>query len=85
MLSGFVAPFKAFDNFYFVGHTGEGIKGVIITQEHLDHYGGAEYPQDRFGVKVYGLAPFWDDMALLPANATHPASAKGETLTDGQK
>lgn len=124
MPSGFVAPFKAFDNFYFVGHTGvsawaydtgdgllvidalnnqaeidavmlpmleelgfqgEDIKSVIITHEHLDHYGGAKYLQDRFGVKVYGSAPFWDAMALLPANATPPAPAKGEILRDGQE
>src|SRR5690242_1978681 len=124
MPSGFVAPFKAFDNFYFVGHTGvsawaydtgdgllvidalnnqdeidavmlpmleelgfqgEDIKGVIITHEHLDHYGGAKYLQDRFGVKVYGSAPFWDAMAALPVNATPPAPAKDETVSDGQE
>lgn len=97
MPSGYVKPFAAFDNFYFVGHTGVSawayntgdglllidalnnqdeidavmlpmleelgfqgtdIKSAIITHEHLDHYGGAKYLQDRFGVKVYGSAPF---------------------------
>lgn len=123
MPSGFVAPFKAFDNFYFVGHTGvsawaydtgdglflidalndqaeidavmlpmleelgfqgEDIKAVIITHEHRDHYGGAKYLQDRFGVKVYASAPFWDALAALPATAIPPPPAKDETVVDGQ-
>jgi metallo-beta-lactamase class B len=124
MPSGYVKPFEAFDNFYFVGHTGVSawaydtgdgllvidalnnqdeidavmlpmlkelgfqgadIKSVIITHEHIDHYGGAKYLQDRFGVKVYGSAPFWEALALIPANSTVPPPTEDETLVDGQE
>lgn len=123
MPSGFVAPFKAFDNFYFVGHTGvsawaydtgeglmvidalnneeeidavmlpmlqklgfkgEDIKSVIITHEHLDHYGGAKYLQERFHPVVYASAAAWEAMAAMPANATPPVPVRDQTVVDGQ-
>ncbi|KAH7070233.1 beta-lactamase-like protein [Paraphoma chrysanthemicola] len=118
---GYVKPFKAFDNLYFVGHTGvsswaitttegiilidtlnnpgevdkvmlpmltemglkgEDIKKIIVTHEHLDHYGGALYLQNKYNATVYGSAAFWDAIVALPANATPPAPRRGEVVSD---
>ena len=120
---GFVKSFAAFDNFFFVGHsgvsawaynTGDGlvlidaldnqaevdaillpglqsfgfngsdIKHVIITHEHLDHYGGAKYLQDQFGSAVYSSALAWEGMATMGPTADPPVPTLDQTLSDGQ-
>ncbi|KAH7380040.1 beta-lactamase-like protein [Pyrenochaeta sp. MPI-SDFR-AT-0127] len=122
MPAGFVKPFKAFDNLYFVGHTSvhawaidtgdgiividtlnnqseienvmlpmfaelglkpENIKSVIITHEHLDHYGGALYLQDTYNATVYGAEAFWVALAALPANSVPPPPRRGVAVGDG--
>lgn len=123
MAAGYVEPFAAFDNFYYVGQgavaawaynttegvvlidaldnaaeaeavivpgleavglSGSDIKHVIITHEHIDHYGGAKYLQDTFGARIYGSEPFWDAMAALSPNETVAPPVRNETLVDGQ-
>jgi metallo-beta-lactamase class B len=38
------------------------IKVVIVSHEHGDHFGGARYLQDKYGVKVYASTVAWDAM-----------------------
>lgn len=67
-----------------VGLSGSDIKHVIITHEHIDHYGGAKYLQDTFSARIYGSEPFWDAMAALSPNETVAPPVRNETITDGQ-
>ncbi|UPK96963.1 hypothetical protein LCI18_007898 [Fusarium solani-melongenae] len=122
MPPGFVKPFAAFDNFYFVGHgfvsawaynTGDGlilidaldnqeeieavllpglaefgfkgsdIKHVIITHEHIDHFGGARYLQEKFGAVIYAAEDAWKELAIQEKNNSVPVPTRDKVVTDG--
>ncbi|KAF4493286.1 beta-lactamase domain [Fusarium agapanthi] len=46
-----------------LGYKGSDIKHLIITHEHIDHFGGAKYIQDQFNASVYTTEAAWEDMA----------------------
>ncbi|TLD19816.1 hypothetical protein PspLS_09363 [Pyricularia sp. CBS 133598] len=69
------------------GYKGSDIRALIITHEHADHYGGARYLQDTFGIPAYATRDAWDVL-----EAGDPVGPKGlvppfrnETLADGQE
>lgn len=69
----------------YLGYSGSDIVAVIITHEHADHYGGAAYLQDTFGVPIYASAVAWDGMAadpIAPAGLVPPV--RNMTIADGQ-
>jgi metallo-beta-lactamase class B len=51
-----------------VGLDPKNVKYVIITHEHGDHYGGAQYFRDSFGSVLVASRVAWDAMALPPTN-----------------
>ncbi|PSN71390.1 Metallo-hydrolase/oxidoreductase [Corynespora cassiicola Philippines] len=67
-----------------LGFQGSDIKHVIITHEHVDHYGGAKYLQEQFGPKVYAAPACWDSLAAMPTNTTPAVPQKDQVLEDGQ-
>ncbi|KAJ9663217.1 hypothetical protein H2198_000978 [Neophaeococcomyces mojaviensis] len=67
------------------GFQGSSIKHVIITHEHLDHYGGAKYLQDKFKPVVYASEKAWEGMAALGSNANPPVPVKDKVLADSDK
>lgn len=68
------------------GFTGSDIKHVIITHEHLDHYGGAKYLKDTYNSTIYASDVAWQEMATydVPLNSTSYPPSRDATLVDGQ-
>lgn len=62
------------------GYTGEDIKALIISHEHIDHYGGALWLQETYGMSVYCSEECWEGM-----NEAGDGPVKNETLADGQE
>ncbi|KAL4794830.1 beta-lactamase-like protein [Aspergillus venezuelensis] len=67
-----------------VGLSADNIKHVIITHEHLDHYGGAKYIQDNFHPKIYASEAAWEGMEDMGPNAEPPVPVRDQVVTDGQ-
>lgn len=67
------------------GFSGQDIKHVIITHEHVDHYGGARYLQESFHPTVYASELAWQSMEALPANTTPPVPLRDQVVGDGQE
>ncbi|KAI9172720.1 hypothetical protein HJFPF1_02233 [Paramyrothecium foliicola] len=61
------------------GYEGSDVKALIITHEHLDHFGGALYLQETFGIPVYATEPAWKTLANITG-----APVRDMTLADGQ-
>jgi glyoxylase-like metal-dependent hydrolase (beta-lactamase superfamily II) len=40
----------------YLGYSGTDVVAIIITHEHADHYGGAKYLQETFGIPIYATA-----------------------------
>lgn len=59
------------------------IKHLVITHEHLDHYGGAEYIQDIFGAAVYASEKAWQAMEQMGPDADPPVPSRDRVLMDG--
>lgn len=59
------------------------IKHLIITHEHLDHYGGAKYIQDTFGAAVYASEKAWQAMEQMGPDADPPVPSRDRVLGDG--
>ncbi|KAH6719572.1 beta-lactamase-like protein [Leptodontidium sp. MPI-SDFR-AT-0119] len=68
------------------GFSGNDIKHVIITHEHLDHYGGAKYLKETFNSTIYASDLAWQEMATynVPLNSTSYPPSRDATLVDGQ-
>jgi len=68
------------------GFTRNDIKHVIITHEHLDHYGGAKYLKDTYNSTIYASDLAWQEMASydVPLNSTSYPPSRDATLVDGQ-
>ncbi|KAH6971362.1 beta-lactamase-like protein [Ilyonectria sp. MPI-CAGE-AT-0026] len=66
------------------GFQGSDIKHVIITHEHVDHYGGAKYLQDTFKPAIYAAAPAWEAFAVLSPDEVPQPPAQDKTLVDGE-
>ncbi|KAH7317560.1 beta-lactamase-like protein [Rhexocercosporidium sp. MPI-PUGE-AT-0058] len=68
------------------GFTGNDIKHVIITHEHLDHYGGAKYLKETYNSTIYASDIAWQEMATydVPLNSTSYPPSRDATLVDGQ-
>lgn len=61
-----------------------GIKYVVVTHSHADHFGGAPYLQERFGAKVIASEIEWEAMAKMSnAPKRDIAVNDGETITLG--
>ena len=67
------------------GLAAKDIKHLIITHEHLDHYGGAKYIQDTFGPAVYASEKAWQGMKEMGPSANPPVPTKDRVLEDGAK
>ncbi|EKG17384.1 Beta-lactamase-like protein [Macrophomina phaseolina MS6] len=65
------------------GFQGADIKHVIITHEHVDHYGGAKYLQDSFGPTIYASRAAWDALAGLGPTADPLPPAEDAVVADG--
>ncbi|KAH6648821.1 beta-lactamase-like protein [Truncatella angustata] len=69
----------------YFGYNGSEIAAVIITHEHADHYGGARFLQDTFGMPIYASSVAWDTMAddpIAPQGLVPPE--RNITIEDGQ-
>ncbi|KAJ5995547.1 Beta-lactamase domain protein [Penicillium waksmanii] len=68
------------------GFSGNDIKHVIVTHEHLDHYGGAKYLKETYNSTIYASEVAWQEMATYtyPPNSTSIPPSKDKTLVDGQ-
>jgi hypothetical protein len=62
------------------GYSGSDVKALIITHEHIDHYGGAGWLQEQFGMSVYCSSECWDVLATVDG-----APPKDKTLSDGDE
>jgi len=67
-----------------LGFRGSDIKHVIITHEHLDHYGGVRYLQEQFSPKIYASSPAWDNLESLGPNANPAPPLRNQTVSDGE-
>lgn len=56
------------------------MKALIITHEHIDHYGGAAWLQKTFSMPVYCSKECWDGL-----KEAGDGPVKDKTLKDGQK
>ncbi|KAK0384493.1 hypothetical protein NLU13_8579 [Sarocladium strictum] len=56
------------------------VKGVIITHEHIDHYGGAGYIQKEFGTTIYASEQVWEAL-----DGVEGCPVRDQTLADGDK
>ncbi|KAH7047480.1 beta-lactamase-like protein [Macrophomina phaseolina] len=65
------------------GFQGADIKHVIITHEHVDHYGGAKYLQDSFWPTIYASRAAWDALAGLGPTADPVPPAEDAVVADG--
>jgi metallo-beta-lactamase class B len=54
------------------------VKALIITHEHIDHYGGAGYVQKEFGTTIYASEQTWDAL-----DGMDDCPTRDKTLTDG--
>lgn len=67
------------------------IKYVVLSHGHFDHFGGAPYLQERYGMPVLMTAADWDLIARPPAaNATEaqrnrPKPSRDREIADGQR
>jgi hypothetical protein len=61
------------------GYQGSDIKALIITHEHLDHYGGAGYIQTTFGTEIYASEPAWEVLDTVEGGPR-----QGQTVGDGE-
>ncbi|KAH8173020.1 metallo-beta-lactamase superfamily protein [Sarocladium implicatum] len=46
------------------------VKALLITHEHIDHYGGAGYIQKEYGTPIYASEQCWDVMADIEGTPT---------------
>jgi len=53
------------------------IKYLILTHSHTDHYGGAQYLKDTYGLKLVSSAADWNAMETI-----EPAKAKAKPQYD---
>jgi metallo-beta-lactamase class B len=61
------------------------LKLLIVSHGHADHFGGAQYLKDRFGVRIIMSALDWDisqHQKLRPNQS--PPPARDETVADGE-
>lgn len=61
------------------GYEGTDVKALIITHEHIDHYGGAKWLQETFDMPVYCSEKCWEGLAEAGDGPT-----KDQVLEDGQ-
>lgn len=67
-----------------------GIKYVVITHGHGDHYGGAQWLADTYGARIVASAADWEVMTSpLPPELNSPnfdpPPRRGLTVSDGEK
>jgi metallo-beta-lactamase class B len=72
-------------NMHNVGLDPARLKILILSHGHADHYGGARYLQDRFGVKVYMSEADYElaERAAGQVNARVPAPRRDVAVKDG--
>ena len=60
------------------------IKYLVITHAHFDHYGGADYLREKYGVRVMMSAPDWEN---LPNDIALPYAIRAgyPTITQPEK
>lgn len=63
-----------------LGFSNSDVRYVVVGHEHRDHFGGAKYLQDTYGVQVIASDVAWNSMA---AQANTPV--RNITVSDGQK
>ena len=70
-----------------LGFDPKDLKYVLLTHGHFDHFGGARYLQDRFGVRVAMGAKDWDVVEGRPAadQAKLPGPRRDVVLGDGDE
>ncbi|KAL2202404.1 Metallo-hydrolase/oxidoreductase [Sarocladium strictum] len=54
------------------------VKGLIITHEHIDHYGGAGYVQEKYGTTIYASEETWKAL-----DGIEGCPVRDQTLGDG--
>ena len=66
-----------------------GIKYVVVTHGHWDHFGGAAYLQQTYGAHVALSLADWELIEKLPAasleTSGHPIPHRDVIVTDGKK
>ena len=60
------------------------IKVLVISHEHGDHFGGARYLQDKYGVKVYASDIAWDAIDR-PASGRNPNQPPAQNVPPQQR
>ncbi|KAG9506461.1 hypothetical protein J7337_003444 [Fusarium musae] len=66
-----------------LGYKGIDIKHLIITHEHIDHFGGAKYIQDQFNASVYATEAAWEGRAGQGKDSNTPVPVKDKVVVDG--
>lgn len=64
------------------GYDGSDVKALVITHEHIDHYGGAAWLQTTYNMPVYASEPAWD--GLENAEDDYEKPTRDKILTDCQ-
>jgi metallo-beta-lactamase class B len=60
------------------------IKYLIITHEHADHFGGANYLKEMFGTRIIASGPAWEGMKN-PTRGAKFAPTRDIGVKDGEK
>ena len=61
------------------------LKLLIVSHGHADHFGGAQYLKERFGVRIIMSAVDWDISKIQKLRPNQSAApARDETVADGQ-
>lgn len=56
------------------------VKALLVTHEHIDHYGGAGYVQKEYGTPIYASEQAWDVMAGIVG-----APTRDKTIGDNEE
>jgi len=61
------------------------IKIILVGHGHADHFGGANYLQQKYHAKVYAAMPDWAAIERGGRGANVPGTKVDEDVMDGQK
>ncbi|VUC32861.1 unnamed protein product [Clonostachys rosea] len=66
------------------GYNGSSVKALLISHEHVDHFGGAKYLQETYNIPAYASQQCWDTMSTIEGTpAKQHVVRDGDELTIG--